>query len=258
MASRSRRRLLTAAAAGALVLAAGASRAQPVAHNIGENARQFGGGERLVPAVPDPKVELALKIRQPVTVVGVGDLLQYQPFAGSNDPDIQYLLDVIRQADMAVADLENEVRDFDNFGHVGNNLATKEVADDWAKMGIDMMTRANNQDQSDPGVWEDFRQVERVGIGHVGVARSLAEARMPRYLATPKGLAGFAGIYAQGGVEQCCAGGRPVYVTAAQLAQVRDIKASFLARRPEVEVPVPPPSSPRPAAAKRSRGRRTG
>ena len=97
----------------------------------------------------------------PITVVGVGDFLQFQPFANSSDPDVQYLLDVIRGADLAVGDLENEVRDFDAFGHLGNNLATKEVADDWARMGIDMMSRANNQDQSDPGVWEDLRQVER-------------------------------------------------------------------------------------------------
>ena len=233
------RRLILAA--GALAAISTAAGAQTVAHNIGENARQFGGGERLVPPDPDPKVELALKIKQPFTVVGVGDFLQFQPFASSNDPDVQYLLDVIRKADLAVGDLENEVRDFDAFGHLGNNLATKEVADDWARMGIDMMSRANNQDQSDPGVWEDLRQVERVGIVHVGVARTLAEARMPRYLATPKGLAGFAGFYAQGGVEQCCLGGRAVYVTAAQLAQVKAIKASYLARRPEVEVPVPTP-----------------
>ena len=234
--------------AAALALASAPAGAQTAARNIGENARQFGGGERIVPVHPDQATELALKIRQPFTVVGVGDLLQFQPFAVSNDPDIQSLLEVVRKADLAVGDLENEVYDFDAFGHAGANLATKEVADDWARMGIDMVTRANNQDQRAPGLWEDLRQMERVGIVHVGVARSLPEARMPRYFATPKGLAGFAGVYADGGTDPCCAGGRPVYVTAVQLDQVRAIKASILARRPEVETPVPDPKADPPGA----------
>jgi hypothetical protein len=226
-----------------LIFIASAVQAADAARNVGENARQFGGGEPAVPIHPDQKTELALKIRQPFTVVAVGDLLQFQPFADSNDPDVKYLLDLIRKADLAVGDLENEIFDFDNFAHAGLNLATKEVADDWAKMGIDMVSRANNKDQRNPGVWEDFRQVERVGIAHAGVAHSLPEARMARYRSTPKGLAGFAGIYAQGGIDACCAGGQSVYVTTEQLAQVRVMKTSIIARRTEVEVPIPLPKA---------------
>lgn len=241
---------LAALAGSVAILALGqAAAAQTVARNVGENARQFGGGEPAVPIHTDPKVELALKIKQPFTVVGVGDLLQFQPFANSNDPDVQYLLDLIRKADLAVGDLENEIYDFDNFAHAGLNLATKEVADDWAKMGIDMVSRANNKDQRNPGVWEDFRQVERVGIIHAGVAHSLPEARMARYFVTPKGLAAFAGIYAQGGTDACCEGGDSVYVTADQLAQVKAIKASIVARRSEVETPVDLPKADPPDAA---------
>ena len=126
--------------------------------------------------------------------------------------------------------------------HAGGNLATKEVADDWANMGIKMVSRANNKDQTSPGLWEDFREVERVGIVHVGVAHSLPEARMARYLELPKGLVGEVGIYADGGDTQCCEGGPTTYVsTAEQLAQVKAIKDSILARRDEVEVPIDPP-----------------
>ncbi len=234
-------RLALAAAAAWTALAAGAQ--AQVVQNVGEHARIFDGGERGVPLHPDQRIELALKIRQPFTVVGVGDLLEFQPFAKSNDPDVQYLLEIIRHADLAVGDLENEIYDFDTFGHAGLNLGTKEVADDWARMGIDMVSRANNKDQRNPGVWEDFRQVERVGIVHVGVAHSLPEARMARYFSTPKGLAGFAGIYAEGGIDACCEGGTVVYVTAGQLAEVAGMKASVLARRPEVERPVETPAA---------------
>jgi len=201
-----------------------------------------------VAARPDQRIELGLKIKQSFTVVGLGDMLQFQPFAKNNDPDIQYLLNIIREADLAVADFENEIMDFDNFGHYGHNLATKEVADDWALMGIDMVSRANNKPQEAPGIWENFRQVERVGIVHVGVARTMREARMARYFSTPKGLAGFLGVYAVGGIDSAVSRtsnyppAEVVYVTEPQLAQVQAMKDALLARRGEVDVPVKLPA----------------
>jgi hypothetical protein len=230
-------------------LSAATGMAAEVARNIGQDAKLFGGGVPGVPARPDQTVELGLKIKQSFTVVGLGDMLQFQPFAKSNDPDIQYLLNIIRGADLAVADFENEIMDFDNFGHYGHNLATKEVADDWALMGIDMVSRANNKPQEAPGIWENFRQVERVGIIHVGVARTMREARMARYFSTPKGLAGFIGVYAEGGIDSAVSRTshfpppEVVYVTEAQFAQVQAMKDALLARRREVDVPVKMPAS---------------
>jgi hypothetical protein len=50
------------------------------------------------------------------------------------------------------------------------------------------------------------------------------------------------GVSAEGGTDFCCSGGAIVNVTASQLAQVRGIKESILARRNEVEVPVDIPT----------------
>src|SRR3984957_5171382 len=208
-----------------------------VATNVGEDAKKFNGAPG-VPIHPDQKLELAMKIKQPFTVVAVGDLLEFQPFSKLNDPDVQFLVNLTRNSDLTIGDLEDEIYDFDNFGHAGGNLGTKEVADDWANMGIKIVSRANNKDQSSPGVWEDFREVERVGIVHVGVAHSLPEARMARYLQTPKGLVGEVGVSAEGGTDACCTGGPVTYVSPAQLTQIKAIKDSIIARRGEVEVPV--------------------
>ena len=222
------------------------------ATNIGKGAKLADGG-RGVPLQPDQKIELAMKIKQPFTHVGVGDLLEFQPFSKYNDPDVQFLLDILRGADLVTADFEPEIMDFDNFGHAGGNLATKEVADDWAAMGIDMVSRANNKANRAPGIWENFRQIERVGIVHAGVAKSLPEARMARYLQTPKGLVGFLGMASDGGTDACCTGGTLVRVTAEQLAQVKAIKTSILARRNEVEVPVADPAPDRDGTVERLR-----
>ena len=232
-----RNRRISVLCVGIAVTVASALAQPQVAQNVGYGAKVAEAGPG-VPLQPDQTVELALKITRPFTVVGLGDLLQFQPFAKDTSPDIQYFIKIIREADLAVGDLENEMFDFDNFGHSGGNLGTKEVADDWALMGIDMVSRANNKDQRFPGVWEDFRQVERVGIVHVGVAHSLPEARMARYLSTTKGLAGMVGMYSQGGTDSPFQGGPITYVTASQLAQVKAMKDLMLARRNEIEVPV--------------------
>lgn len=229
-------RRVTALLAGAAAVMAGPLQAQ-VASNVGHGAAKFDPSPG-VPRKPDQAKELALKITQPFSVASVGDLLQFQPFAISNDPDVRAVLDRLQQADVTTGDFENEIMDFDRFGHAGLNLATKEVADDWKLMGIDLVSRANNKDPRAPGIWEDLAQVERVGIIHAGIARSLPEARMGRFVATPKGLVGFVGVYALGGLEACCAGGTLVRVTPEQLAGVRAIKQSILARRDEVEIPV--------------------
>jgi hypothetical protein len=232
-------RLLSATAV--LMVATGLLHAQ-VATNIGQGAKKWDGGPGF-PIHPDQAAELAMKIKQPFTIVGVGDLLEFQPFAKNLDPDIQYFVKLLQGADVTIGDLENEIFDFDTFGHYGGNLATKEVADDFALMGIDMVSRANNKPLSAPGVWEDFKQVERVGIVHMGVAHSLPEARMARYHNTTKGLVGMVGISSDGGTDACCAGGTVVTVSAAQLAQMKAIKDSIVARRDEVEVPIDMPEN---------------
>jgi hypothetical protein len=220
---------------------------QQIYTNVGEGAKPSVPG-RAVPENPDQKLNMAMKIKQPFTVVAVGDLLEFQPFSKNMDPDIQYVVNIMRSADLVTADLENELRDFDNFGHISGNLATKEVADDWVNMHVDFVSRANNKQTDGPSVWEDFQQVERVGITHAGVARTMPEARMARYRNISKGLVGFVGFTSDGGTDACCSGGTVVSVTPAQLAQVKAMKESILARRNEVETPVADPA-PDPAGA---------
>lgn len=238
-----RRRTLIFAGSGIALLATGiiVAQAQQVYTNVGEGAKKALAG-RAVPTDTDQKLNLSMKIKQPFTVVAVGDLLEFQPFSKNMDPDIQAIVSVMKSADLVTGDLENELRDFDNFGHIGGNLATKEVADDWVNMNIGFVSRANNKQTDGTSVWEDFQQVQRVGITHAGVARSMPEARMARYRNTAKGLVGFIGWAADGGTQGCCSGGTVVHVTAEQLAQVKAIKASVIARRDEVETPINEPT----------------
>ncbi len=90
-----RRRVIAGVTAGALVLGVALVSAQ-VASNVGQGARIIpgvNGGEPGHPVRPDQKSELAMKIKKPFTVVGVGDLLEFQPFSNNEDPDVQFVVD---------------------------------------------------------------------------------------------------------------------------------------------------------------------
>jgi len=245
-----RRALLCCAGWGgavALCVSAGHARAQSAMSNPPPTTRR------------DQSVELAMKIKQPFTLVAIGDMLEFQPFSKRDDPDIQYLVDILRGADMTIANNENMIVDINHYdGPIAggsnpmgeSNLADKQVADDWAHMGIKAVTKANNHtfDGGEPGLWEDFRQVERVGIVHAGAGRTLSEARMARYYETPKGLVSFEGVYA---VNANRAFGYGIgeglqYVTPDQIDTLRAIRDSIVARRGEVENPIepPPPDAP--------------
>lgn len=201
------------------------------------------------PVMRDQTKELALKVTQPFTVIAVGDMLHMAPISKNNDPDVQYLMNVLRSGDITIADNENTVVDHTTFrGPIAHMEAPASVADDWANMGIDMMTKANNHtwDAGDEGVWQDFHELDRVGIVHVGVDYNMVEARQARYAATPKGTVALVGVYADNGAQIV---GAPVNgvvsVTPEQLRQVRAMRDSIVARRNEVHDPIAvPPADP--------------
>src|ERR1700678_582632 len=92
----------------------------------------FGQSQNANPAIApsrDQKVELAMKIKQPFTLVAVGDMIEVYPFSKYNDPAIQSLLSIMRGADMTTANMEAQIIDFDRYtGPRGPNIAIKEVA----------------------------------------------------------------------------------------------------------------------------------
>jgi poly-gamma-glutamate capsule biosynthesis protein CapA/YwtB (metallophosphatase superfamily) len=192
----------------------------------------------------DPIPESQIKIKEPFTVVTVGDLIQIQPFSSSDNPDIRAMVEIMRAADVTMANNEDTIVDHDTFrGTISHMEAPASVADDWANMGIDIVTKANNHtfDDGEEGLWADFKELRRVGIEHVGADRNETEARMARSVATPKGSVGLIGVYAKNVDGRQLYGlpaDEPVYVTAEQFQQLRAMREAILARRKETPYPV--------------------
>ncbi|MBT6056857.1 MAG: hypothetical protein HOG51_02375, partial [Gammaproteobacteria bacterium] len=78
-------------------------------------------------------------------LASVGDLMIRRPASRLADPDVQAVFDLIRDADLAVANMEGELanlRDFD--GPLNGFVGSHEVAADLKLMGLDMVNRAQN------------------------------------------------------------------------------------------------------------------
>jgi poly-gamma-glutamate capsule biosynthesis protein CapA/YwtB (metallophosphatase superfamily) len=211
----------------------------------GQDANNGPNAVHTVPFLPEAE-QLAMKIKEPFTVALVGDMLQLQPFSKRDNPNTQFLLNVMRSADMTMANNEDTIADWDAYmGPVSHAMAPATVADDWANMGIKMVNKASNLTWSagQAGVIEDFRQLDRVGIAHAGVGRNETDARSAAYYVTPKGTVALVGVYADASQLNGRATGAAVVVTNEQLLELRAMRDSIVARRNEVENPiaVPPP-----------------
>lgn len=191
-----------------------------------------------------------MRIKDPFSVVAVGDLIQMIPFSKRRDPDIQALIELLRSGDVTFANAENTIVNHLTYrGPISHMEAPASIADDWANMGIDMVSKANNHtfDNGDPGLISNFTELSRVGIDWVGADYNLTEARMARFRQTPQGTVGFVGVYAKTEDYSQLYGlpkGDPIIVTTEQLEQLKAMRDSLLARRYEVPNGVDTPEDP--------------
>ena len=155
--------------------------------------RQASGINPLMP----PERELAMKIKGPFTLAGVGDILIRHPFGQLAEPGFQNLVKHLRDADIGFANVEGTLIDYDNFPHPLGNGLPKGVLADLKSMGIRMVSTANNHslDSYEAGVFETIRILNAGDIAHAGTGGDLQQARAPAFLNTPKGVVGLVGVY---------------------------------------------------------------
>ena len=232
-----------------------------VATGVFLHGQGAAGSDVVLPQIRhDPAKELAMKITQPFTLAAVGDIIIRRAFA-DGDAGYQALTKVMREADMTYANMEGPIVDLAGFnGPLYQDFrGPKTVADDLKRMGVRMMTTANNHtlDSGAEGMFETHRLLEAAGILHAGSGKNLAEARMARLAATPKGTVAVVGLYAIDassspprtrfyGATENTPGLNPLnlnvfnVVSADQMQALRQIRDSIYARRSEVPLPVAP------------------
>lgn len=203
------------------------------------------------PRTQIPKELAPATVRDGFTFAAVGDLLGPQrPYFALHEPDFEPVANILSRADVAFANLEGSIIDLATFqGYPaaqnggGNPMAAPQVADDIRKMGIDLLSRANNHagDWGVEGMFETTRWLAGAGLAHAGSGRNRAAARAPAYIETASGrvaLVAAASTFAPGsmaGPAERDVSGRPgisvlrtsrvVLVTEQEMQTLRSIAA---------------------------------
>jgi hypothetical protein len=142
--------------------------------------------------VRDLTRELANKTTGRFVVAAVGDVLMQEPMGQMIDPAFRQIL---QSADVTVGNKEHylmDARDWE-FGH-GNNWAPKELAEDMAELGFDLLAPGEG-DGGIEGMKSSAFWYDQVGIRIAGQGPNLSTARTPVFMQTPKGRVGLASAF---------------------------------------------------------------
>jgi poly-gamma-glutamate synthesis protein (capsule biosynthesis protein) len=146
----------------------------------------------MVPLTRDLTKELANKTKGTFVVAAVGDVLMQEPMGKMLSPELRRIL---RDADTTVGNKEHYVIDSRDWqsGH-GNNWAPKELAQDLADLGFDLLAPGEG-DGGVAGMKSSFFWYDKVGIQIAGQGPNLTTARTPVFQQTPKGRVALASAF---------------------------------------------------------------
>jgi hypothetical protein len=161
------------------------------------------------PVVKDPSTldrqrplerELEMGVADGFTLTTVGDCISTRPLAPYlGDEGFAAIIEVLRRGDVVYGNCEMSIIDLDRFKGYPHSwegdypmIAEPAVARDFAELGFQIMSRANNHvlDWGIEGMRETSRRLDDAGIVHAGVGEHAGTARAARFVETPKGRVG--------------------------------------------------------------------
>ena len=127
------------------------------------------------------------------TLALVGDSIITRKISVYAEPAFTRVIDLIRNADVAFANLEMLFHDYEPYASAASGgtymRAEPALVKDLVWAGFDLVSRANNHagDYGVLGMNLTTKYVAEAGLTQAGVGQSLAEAREAKFLETPKG-----------------------------------------------------------------------
>ena len=125
----------------------------------------------------------------PLSIVLVGNTIISLPWSDVRDQAFVELIDEIRSADIAVANLETLIHSYKGYAQAQSGgtwmASAPQIAEELVWAGFDMVGLANNHtfDYGALGVIENTENLRNAGIVYAGAGRDLQEARRPAYVA---------------------------------------------------------------------------
>ena len=126
-------------------------------------------------------------------LVVTGDNIINRRVSNCSDPRFKELVEIIEGADIAFANLETLINDFQGYPTAidqGGCLGADEfIADEMKFIGVNIVSRANNHtlDYGIVGMRKTSDILKKRGIVYAGVGENLGQARAPAYLETSQG-----------------------------------------------------------------------
>ncbi len=139
-----------------------------------------------------------MSVRDGFTLATVGDCIISRPLSHkrANDAEFDRAVKILRGADATFGNLETvilDIRNFQGYPDSGSEdwglVALPAVARDLARMGFDLLARANNHslDWGIAGMRETSRWLDEAGLVDAGVGENRGLARAARYFESEKG-----------------------------------------------------------------------
>lgn len=208
--------------------------------------------------VRDLTRELSNKMTGNYTLALAGDVLMQEPMGKRISPELK---SVLRNADTTIGNAEVFIVDrrfWAGPNGYGNNWAPKEVAQDWADLGFDLMG-AGEAAGGEAGMISTLKIMDEAGIKVGGYGPNLTVARQPVFQELEQGRVAMVYALPVGPVASPSETARDktgneggeqwglntlkltqsMTVTAEQLAQLKAIRDSVVARRSESDVTRP-------------------
>ena len=131
-------------------------------------------------------------IEEPFDLVVAGDLMLTRKLSDKTRPDVKEVIDVLKNSDCAVTNLESNLADFHNDEHIGGLQGEDDLCREVKDMGFDMVCHASNwaTNQGTEVMLQVNDKMRAAGVVVAGAGRDLEDARAPQFFDTPKGRVG--------------------------------------------------------------------
>ena len=133
------------------------------------------------------------RITNNISILVAGDAIISQPWSHHSEPEFLALINEIRNADTAIANLETLIHSYNGYPQAesgGTWMASEpKIAQELAWAGFDMVGMANNHthDYGAIGIQETISNLKNAGIVYAGAGKDLQHARSPTYIQSKTG-----------------------------------------------------------------------
>jgi poly-gamma-glutamate synthesis protein (capsule biosynthesis protein) len=169
-----------------------------------------------------------------ISIAVTGDAMVSRRMSRFREPDFLGLIELLRGADVTIANLEMLFHDFEgSWQWAGGGTYTRSDPRNLGElkwMGVDGVLTANNHsfDYSEDGLMTTMRHLDEVDLPHAGGGRDIDHARAPGYIDSPNGRVAFMSASSTFSDISRAGAGRPDFAGRPGINALRHVKDHYV------------------------------